>query len=179
MPVPDFSPGEVLTAAAMDSIGLWLVKTQTIGTAVPSVTVTSAFSADYDTYKIVVNSGVGSTAANIGFTLGASATGYYSGGAVYNYATAGGVVTNDNNAASWSRAGQMDTGAINLDITVIDPFLAKITKTNWWYALPSTTANGGMSAGFHNVATSYSAFTITCGSGTMTGGTIRVYGYRK
>jgi hypothetical protein len=37
---PDFSSGAVLTAAQMNSVGLWLVKTQTVGTAVSSVAVT-------------------------------------------------------------------------------------------------------------------------------------------
>jgi hypothetical protein len=36
----------------------------------------------------------------------------------------------------------------------------------------------GSSIGLHQVATSYSAFTITPTSGTLTGGTITVYGYR-
>ena len=33
---PDFSSGQVLTSSAMNSVGLWLVKTQTVGTAVSS-----------------------------------------------------------------------------------------------------------------------------------------------
>jgi hypothetical protein len=37
---PDFSSGAVLTAAQMNSVGLWLVKTQTVGTTVSSVAVT-------------------------------------------------------------------------------------------------------------------------------------------
>lgn len=179
MTYPSFASGDVLTAADMNAVGLWLVKTQTIGTAVSSVTVTGAFSSTYDTYKVVINSGVGSTAANIAFRLGSSTTGYYSGGVVYNYATAAGTATNDNNAASLTRAGQCDTGAINLDLTVIDPALAKITKFNHWYALPGTTFNGGMGAGFHNVATAFTDFTLTPSAGTLTGGTIRVYGYRN
>jgi hypothetical protein len=37
----------------------------------------------------------------------------------------------------------------------------------------------GVFGGYLNDATSYTAFTITASSGTMTGGTITVYGYRK
>jgi hypothetical protein len=33
--------------------------------------------------------------------------------------------------------------------------------------------------GEHRVATSYDSFTLIPGSGTLTGGTIRVYGYRN
>lgn len=54
MPVPDFSPGEVLTAAAMDQIGLWLVKTQTF-TSTQNCNVTDCFSSDYENYVAIVN----------------------------------------------------------------------------------------------------------------------------
>jgi hypothetical protein len=180
MPVPDFSPGEVLTAAAMDSIGLWLVKTQTIGTGVASVVVANAFSANYDSYKIMINgSSGGTTAANIGLSLGASVTGYYSGGVVYSYAAAGATPTNDNNAASWTRAAQCSTDGLNFEVTLMDPFLAKKTRMQYLYALPEIGFNGGFGAGFHSVASSYTGFTLTVGAGTITGGTIRVYGYRN
>ena len=45
---PTFSSGSVLTAAQMNAVGLWLVKTQTVGTAVSSVSVTDVFSSNYD-----------------------------------------------------------------------------------------------------------------------------------
>ncbi len=48
MTYPSFSAGDILTAADMNAVGLWLVKTQTVGTAVASVTVTDAFSSTYD-----------------------------------------------------------------------------------------------------------------------------------
>ena len=54
MPVPDFSPGEVLTAAAMDSIGLWKVTAATV-TAQPTLTVDNCFSANYDNYRVIVS----------------------------------------------------------------------------------------------------------------------------
>ena len=53
---PVFSAGAVLTAAQMNAVGLWEIKTQTIGTGVASFEVTGAFSSDYDNYKIVINS---------------------------------------------------------------------------------------------------------------------------
>jgi hypothetical protein len=54
MPVPDFSPGEVLTAAAMDSIGLWKVTSATV-TAQPTLTVDNCFSANYANYRVIVS----------------------------------------------------------------------------------------------------------------------------
>jgi hypothetical protein len=56
-----FVAGEVLEAAQLNSNftylegagGLTLIKTETIGTTVASVTVTDAFSATYNAYKIM------------------------------------------------------------------------------------------------------------------------------
>lgn len=57
--------------------GLALITAQTIGSAVSSVTVASAFSATYDAYKIVVTGGAGSTNQALTLTLGSASTGYY------------------------------------------------------------------------------------------------------
>jgi hypothetical protein len=53
MPVPDFSPGEVLTAAAMDSIGLWKIASGALsGTATNFV---DCFPTDYTNFRIVID----------------------------------------------------------------------------------------------------------------------------
>lgn len=177
MPVPDFSPGEVLTAAAMDSIGLWLVKTQTIGTGVSSVTVTDAFSADYDNYKIVINGGVASSDVNGTLQLGASNTGYY-GTLIYTtYASGTYASATNNNNDKWYYAGYASTNSLQMCIDLLDPFATKHTKlvSSGWVAL---TASGNFT-GIHQVASSYTQFTWAPSSGTLTGGTIRVYGYRN
>jgi hypothetical protein len=73
MPVPDFSPGEVLTAAAMDSIGLWKITSATATTG-NAFDLTGIFSSTYDAYKIVLSnirlSGV--AGINAQFTTGTS-----------------------------------------------------------------------------------------------------------
>ena len=61
MSYPVFASGDVLNASDMNGVGLWLVKTQVIGTAVSSVTVTSAFTTDYDQYMITVTGGTFNT----------------------------------------------------------------------------------------------------------------------
>jgi hypothetical protein len=177
MPVPDFSPGEVLTAAAMDSIGLWLVKTQTVGTGVASVTVTDAFSADYDAYKIVISGGAASTISVLQFQLGSTATGYYYGGDARTYA---GVTLNIQaaNGTNWY-AGEASVNTIEMNIDVKQPFLAKNTTFTGAFAASRTDAYWLAVGGYLADTTSYTAFTITSSSGTLTGGTIRVYGYRN
>ena len=155
--------------------GLTLVKTQTIGTAVSSVTVSSAFSATYNAYRILISGGVGSTNQNMTLTLTGSTTGYYSGGFETEYA---GVTRGwfNNNAAGWVTFSAMNTQFINMDFELVEVAIARYTR------FKSTFINNGTAiqiAGVHQVATAYTGFTVTPTSGTMTGGTIRVYGYQN
>ena len=52
---PDFTAYTSLAAASLNKVGLWLVKTQAVGSGVSSVTVSSCFSADYDNYLVTVD----------------------------------------------------------------------------------------------------------------------------
>jgi hypothetical protein len=179
MPVPDFVPGEVLTAAAMDSIGLWLVKTQTVGTGVASVVVSDAFSSNYDNYRITYTGGVMSgTNVQISMRLGAAVTQYYYQMIYQNYASNTAPLANvpDNNSTQWSFVGAGTTTFTRLSADLFNPFLATRTVINGSFVNAIASGSG---AGVLNDATSYTAFTLLAGSGTMTGGTIRVYGYRN
>ena len=75
-----FTPGQILTASQMTTLqensGLSYIKSQTIGSAVSSVTVTSAFSADFDNYKILVNDFTPTAATQFVLTLGGITTNY-------------------------------------------------------------------------------------------------------
>jgi hypothetical protein len=179
MPVPDFSPGEVLTAAAMDSIGLWLVKTQTIGAGVGSVTVTDAFSADYENYKIVVTGGSSSAATTVSLQLGATVTGYYtfqiSGSFIASTVTG----ANISNGSSFNGAGRCAADGILCLAELFLPYETKKTLYTTANTRPETGGVAGWQSGFLDTATSYTAFTLSPGTGTFTGGTIRVYGYRN
>jgi hypothetical protein len=163
------------TVAGLSSGSLVLVKSQTIGTAVSTVTVTDAFNTNYDTYKIVINGGVGSTTADIKMTLGATATGYYH-AQFGNYFSGGSNSNVGNNDTTWYYMGFMDTNCINMNIDLTNPFL---TKQTFYGGFKTAGAQGLASSGYLNSTTSYTAFTLTTTSGTMTGGTIRVYGYAK
>jgi hypothetical protein len=169
---------QVYKGSTWGSVGaLQLIKTQTIGTTVSSVAVTDAFSSTYDNYKITVTGGVASTDAVIGLQLGATTTGYYSGmfGTVYS----SGVASNgsDNNTASFTQIGYGSTDSLFVDCTLTNPFATKKTFVSGGFAFPQTTNVSRSYHGFVNNTTSYTAFTLTPGSGTLTGGTIRVYGY--
>jgi hypothetical protein len=179
MPVPDFSPGEVLTAAAMDSIGLWLVKTQTVGTTVSSVTVTGAFSADYDNYLITYNGIAGSANTVLRLTLGSTSSQYYYG---FIYQSLGSATINGlqgQNQASWFYAVPSTTNETAGSIELWNPFLTKRTSVRSNHTEFVTTGAVGQFVGYLNNTTSYTAFTLTPNAGTITNGTIRVYGYRN
>jgi hypothetical protein len=159
------------------SPGLVLVKTQTIGTTVASVTVTDAFSSTYDNYLIVVSGGVGSTTSQMALTLGATATGYYRFGTYGTYSSATVQGIQNSNGTNWGDAVGMSTNSLSGTIELIAPNLAKRTSYSSSMQQVATAGYSLRSAGFLDDATQYTAFTLTCGTGTVTGGTIKVYGY--
>ena len=178
MPVPDFSPGEVLTAAAMDSIGLWLVKTQTVGTGVASVTVTGAFSADYNNYRIIYSGYTASTNASLSLQLNNSTGATYQGSGIFM--TFGSTVINGYGPAAAVRWVDLSPAGSTLGYSSIDlfgPFLSVATRGR----VTGNSAQGYYDFGLSDTSTnSNTGFTFThSAGGTLTGGTIRVYGYRN
>jgi hypothetical protein len=158
--------------------GLTLISTTTIGTTVSSVNVTSAFSATYDNYKIMVSGGVGSTATYTTLKLGATATGYYSAQAGYTYGNSVASV-GFGNQATFNRCGYGSSDTIFMNCELQNPFNAKFTVANWFWNIANSTGEMGVGGGALVNTTSYTDFTIAPTSGTLTGGTIRVYGYKN
>ena len=174
---PQFTAGQVLTAAQMNAVGLWLVKSQAIGSAEASVTVTDAFSADYDNYLIIMNT-TASIAQSSTITLGASNTGYY-GFLVYG-ATTSNTVQGEatSNLSSMRRLGGSSGATTHvMSVNVMGPYLAQYTK--FFASSYNASSEYGTMHGEHRVATSYTDFTIGLSTGTISGGTVRVYGYRN
>ncbi len=199
MAIKTFTTGEVLTASDtntyLNDAGLVLITsgitvsstggtaatvsngTVTIGTSNTAVTVSGAFSATYNNYRIIVTNSVGSAVSNVALKLGASTTGYYDSGQVINYSGAGITGVSDNNAAAFTRSAVTDTTNWQATIELYAPFLATRTFYRSEYFGAS---QAGYFTGLHTSATSHTQFTLTPDSpGTITGGTIRVYGYRQ
>lgn len=177
MTYPDFSSGEVLTSSDMDRIGLWRITRVTIGNAVSSVTVSNCFSSDFDNYKILVNGSAGSTNNNLAMTLNGGTTGYY-GVLIYALTTgAAPLLATNNNASEWSFVGYNTTDSgIIMTMEILGPNLAEWTGIQSSYISPG---GGGQYTGSRQATTQHTGFTLTPASGTMTGGTITVYGYNK
>jgi hypothetical protein len=166
-------------ASAGGSGGLTFIKSQTIGTTVSSVTVTSAFSSTYDNYLITINGGVASGNNHLNLRLGSTATGYFFFG-VYGNATVG-TVNGDygNNQPEFVFVAMGETNSLSGEFTLQNPNLAKRTMI---YTRSARSGTGQINVGFNGSETSttqHTDFTLLTSSGTMTGGTIRVYGYQN
>ena len=171
------STADLSTYQTKANTGLQLVKKQTIGSSVSSVTVTDAFSATYENYFIKVTGGVASADIGINLTLGATATGYYWVGTNQQYG--GNTINGGNgaNVASWASVVYGSTNALSGQIFLDMPQAAKRTVGRWQATGTSTTYFRNDAQGFLNDNTQYTAFTLTASAGTITGGTIYVYGY--
>lgn len=168
------------TLGVYQAPGLVLIKTQTVGTAVSSVAVTSAFNSTYDNYKIIYTNGVGSASfSELSLELTGITSNYYS---ILRYvAWSGASVSGVSSGSStkWSWAGASTTNAVLLDVDVTSPNLARYKTIIGNYNEAATGRNAGTMNGFLASTSTATGFTITPVSGTLTGGTIRVYGYKN
>ena len=157
------------------SSGLTLISATTVGTTVSSVTVSSAFSATYDNYKVTYTGGVASTAVDLGIILGATTANYYF---AFRYLEYGGTISSVtvNNGAGWLYAGGANTALTFINCDIFRPFASDETLIT---SNGANASNANFGGGYLNNTTSYTAFTITPNTGTLTGGTIRVYGYQN
>jgi hypothetical protein len=173
---------QVSGGTAVGNSGLVFVKQQTVGSGVSSVIVTNAFNATYDNYLIYLNA-VGCSVTNDSFmvqlrtgTTTSTASYYFS--LIYNVYTGGINQAAQSNGSSWNNVGRgiSANDACSFSFNLNAPFLSvKTTMTGTATGSDLTGANSG----YHNVASSYDQFVVSLNSGTMTGGSITVYGYRK
>ena len=156
--------------------GLVFISRTTIGSAVSSVTVSGAFSADYDNYLVIISDGVASSAQILTLTLSGSGSNYKAQVIYGSYTNATPTGEGGTGRASFSYAGYGTTTHLVGTIFVGTPYLT--TRTTF-LADYRGTADAGWSGGMLDDATSYTGFTIAPNAGTLTGGTIDVYGYAK
>ena len=184
MALTTYTAGEVLTAASLNDnftfaaanppSGFALVKSQTVGSGVSSVTVTSCFNASYDSYQIIASGVAASGSGQVGFQLTGLTTGYYGGLIVSSFTAGGPFLSGYNNISSVTYGGGTDSSFFYMNMTVDNPFLAKPTFIVSKYI---DNVNGGVSTAKQTSSTSSTGFTITPSVGTLTGGTIRIFGF--
>jgi len=153
----------------------------TVGTSVSSVTVNGVFTGNYSNYLVQMTGGTVSASTDIWMRLAtggtASTTGYY-GFLVYGNVGSSTVLGSPrNNETRWSWMGGALGGQLtHAQATLYNPFGATYTKiTNGAYQSSNEYGNFN---GEHRVAVSYNGFVLGVDTGTVTGGSIRVYGYR-
>jgi hypothetical protein len=189
MPVPDFSPGEILTASAMDSIGLWKIGTFTASGTSRALVCDNVFTSDYDNYKVVIKLGGVSQTNWLYFqfinTSGTTVTGSYFATSYSRDFTNGGTAVSVINTAGSVPIGYMANGTANptgSEVTIYGPRLNEWTTVNGQYT--------GISSG---VAYQAGEIYATCNpspntlrgirfdniAGTNITGTVSIYGYRK
>lgn len=156
--------------------GLVLIKTQTIGSGVSSVTVSDVFSAIYDNYWITIGGGVASQENDLRLQLGSTTSGYYGSAMRVNYSGSS-TTESDSNTSNFQHVGRGSTNSLSFNATLFAPNLVKNTIVNSAWVGCGTTSLQANYGGFLNDTTQYTAFTIVTDTGTVTGGTIRVYGY--
>jgi hypothetical protein len=177
---PDFTTGQVLTAAQMNAVGMWLVKSDTITTG-NSKEITACFSADYDNYKIVLSKIRTSGVVNVKLRMGTTATGvYYYGGLSRTYGSATSNGEQGSAANDWligciGTSTESAAAAIELQM----PNMAQVTS---FTSLGSDPRTGGTGAriygGYINNTTQYTSMTILLdGAATFTSCDVKVYGY--
>ena len=183
MPVPDFSPGEVLTAAAMDSIGLWKIAETTFSTtATPFIN--GCFSSNYQNYLVqfVVN---GSGAGNLFYRM-RSGVSTPETGAVYDrfgffFSIGGAIVSliSSNTSAAFSSditAGGNSRTSGSLTIYSPNESTHTIVNSQTW-----DNSSGALYFPSHRIETTtqYTGIELTTLGGPTLTGTMRVYGYRN
>lgn len=171
------------TVFGLGGSGLTLISTTTIGSGVSAASVNDCFSATYTNYRVIVKPNAYSTADVLkmrfrvsgadntsndyrygGVSFGTSFDPYYDA----NYGT---------NNITLHRYGRANGTHLVMDI--FNPFATNYTT------LTSTSAEVGTGPRLNNLAggflltTSFTGFTIFPDGGTISGGTIKVYGYKE
>jgi hypothetical protein len=160
--------------------GLVLVRAQVVGTGVTSVAVNDVFSATYDNYIINYSNGNGNSAFQFfNIQLHGITSGYYSNRQT-NFVRGGGFTSAaTDNASSFDYCGFGSSTACEMNVMLGSPFLNKRKRFWTGYTEMATDGIAGSAQGMNVNTTSSTGFTLLISPGTMTGGTIRVYGYRN
>lgn len=163
----------------VNTSGLQLIKTQAVGTGVSSVTVTDVFSATYDNYRIIYSNFTASTNGSLSMQLNNSTGTTYQLSGIY--LTIGSATVNGYGPAAstkWTDVSPAGTTSGYCLMDIFSPYLSSPTRAR-------TTGNSG--SGYYDFgavdtsSNSNTGFILAhvTGGATLTGGTIRVYGYRN
>lgn len=181
MAIKTFVASEVLNASDTNTYlansGLVYIGETAIGTGVATVNTGTVFSSTYDSYRVIIRGVKASTGTDLLINFGATTTGYY--GSLYYDAYSGsstGAKRSNNGANIYIALIETSLNETISCLDIANPFLALSTSlAGNFYGNTYSGWFGGTQAS----STSFTTLTIRPTSGTLTGGTISVYGYRK
>lgn len=166
--------------APASTSGLTLISTTSFS-AVASQSISDVFSATYDRYLIATE--ISSASANVDILMRLRVSGSDATGSDYSYAGSGWRATNAQFTPVSTGTTSFDVGRAGVayvchaQINVVNPFkTVKTVVLGQYGAKDSVSTFVNPFAGNHDLATSYTGFTLFPNTGTMTG-SVRVYGY--
>ena len=185
---PDFTTGQVLTAAQMNAVGMWLITSDTLSGT--SKNFESVFNdADYENYFIVGNSLTLSGTGAILFRMlngSTPASGNAYGWAMrgLTVATAGADVTSGAANISSGFTGFEQTGLNNavaggFEMVLYAPHKAARTFGTVNSAMYNSAFLHHTGMVIHDALTAYNGIQFLTGSAVTMGGRISIYGYNK
>jgi hypothetical protein len=176
------TPGQILTSAYVNNninSGLTYISTTSLTSSGQNIA--GAFSSTYTNYRIVLNEIVTSAQNSIlGFRLGASTvrTDYKYGGQNLNLGS--GVLDKDYSAAATFGFLGYTKGVDNDEVSYIFDLLGPQTATRkTWSTAWCNGQYSGQNCGVDNNNAVQTDINFVVSSGTLTGGTVTIYGYRK
>lgn len=176
---PNFTAGQILTAAQMDEIGLWTVIPQTSFTSVSAITHDDIFTTDFTNYWLRMFYST-STTLTVRFQVrsgGAARTTLYYGGGLGSEFAAN--VTQyyprSNNGTVFTLSNNVNSGSNYLDLEILSPLATRKTAL-FGNFISDDNIIAYHFGGFHSDAVSNDGFTITTSTGNITGNYV-LYGY--
>jgi hypothetical protein len=177
---------QVSGSTAVGNSGLVYVTSQTVGSAVSTQVVSSCFNSTYDSYRVVISNVTMSSTASNNYLYAKMHDGTNPASTNYQFAlarvdiaasTVSGFNQQNGTGGILIGAGTGDKFGTSFD--VINPNIATHTIFPHVSFVNISTGYIASGAGMHQTSTAYTGFQVAPGSGTITGGTIVVYGYRK
>ena len=165
--------------------GLELITTVIGNSPATTIDVNNVFSSQYNAYRVIVSGGSATNilTASLRFLDAGgtpAVTEYYEAFIYSTFSSSGALTANANNASNFVRAAAANNAndCMNGSFDIVGPFLPKLT--HYYNASNPAGGNGGISIGYHNVASSYTGFRLTSSVVSGISGTVvSVYGYRK
>lgn len=173
------------TALGTKKAGMVLLNTTSFS-GVVTQSISDVFSTTYDNYKLVLRLSSAGAAGNLNFRFRVSgadntANEYYSGFSFDRFTNATG--NGGGNPLTAFVLPAMTSGGtlLSFDLDVFDPFKSTIGTLISYHGLGQDATSGysSVGAGFHNVVSSFTGFTLINNGGNLGTGIISVYGFNK